>query len=199
AHIKGTVEEILTDRVVVETLGGVGYELFCSNATLRRLKQGESAKLLTHFHISQDAVAVYGFISDEERTMFRRLISVTRVGPKLALSVLSTLSVSDIALAIMTENAAAFDAVSGMGRKTAARVLLELKEKMDGDVVKSVGTVQTADNINSDMRTEATAALMALGYDGMTAAKAIAAVNGAKTVQELITMSLREIAKRGSK
>ena len=111
---------------------GVGYELYCSAQTRKCLRAGAEHKLYVHFHISlsQDVMALYGFETQEERAMFRRLIGVTRVGPKLALSVLSVLSVSDIAGAILTENAAAFDKVPGMGRKTAARVLLELKEKI---------------------------------------------------------------------
>lgn len=198
AHIRGIAEEIFNDRIIIDTASGVGYELLCSNATLRRIKQGDNVKLFTHFHIAQDAVSMYGFLTSEERAMFRKLISVTRVGPKLALSVLSTLSVSDISLAIMTENAAAFDSVSGMGRKTAARVLLELKEKMDFETQLG-GASQPANNINSNIVPEATAALMSLGYDGLTASRAVASVEEAKTVQELITKALKEIAKRGSK
>ncbi|MBQ2662517.1 MAG: Holliday junction branch migration protein RuvA [Clostridia bacterium] len=198
AHIKGIAEEVLNDRVTIDTAGGVGYELMCSNATLRRVKQGDTVKLFVHLHIAQDAVSMYGFISTEERAMFRKLISVTRVGPKLALSVLSTLSVSDIALAIMTENAAIFDGVSGMGRKTAARVLLELKEKLDGDM-GSAEAFSAKANVSSEITMEATNALMALGYDGLTASKAVSSVEEANSVQELITKALKEIAKRGSK
>ena len=134
AHINGIVDEVLPDRTIIEA-NGVGYELLCSSQTLKQLRAGDRHKLYTHFHIaaSQDVMALYGFETKEERAMFRRLIGVTRVGPKLALSVLSVLSVQDITLAILTENAAAFDKVSGMGRKTAARVLLELKEKVTAD------------------------------------------------------------------
>ena len=128
--------------------------------------------------------------------MFRRLIGVTRVGPKLALSVLSVLSVSDIAGAILTENAAAFDKVPGMGRKTAARVLLELKEKIGEGDMASVGLPQTAAT-GLDMRGEAIAALVSLGYDGVTAGRAVAAVGECTKVEDMITQALRELAKRG--
>ena len=107
--------------------------------------------------------------------MFRRLIGVTRVGSNLALSVLSVLSVSDIAGAILTENAAAFDKVPGMGRKTAARVLLELKEKIGEEDMGSVGLPKAAAT-GLDMRGEAIAALVSLGYDGVTAGRAVSAV-----------------------
>ena len=127
AHIKGNVEEIYADRVVIEA-AGVGYELVCSKMTLKRLCEGKTAKLFVHFHLSQDSVALYGFFDAEERAMFRKLISVSRIGPKVALAVLSVLTPSDVALAVLTDNTAAFDGVAGMGKKTAARVILELKE-----------------------------------------------------------------------
>ncbi|MBQ6691867.1 MAG: Holliday junction branch migration protein RuvA, partial [Clostridia bacterium] len=103
AHIRGTVTQVMQDRVILEACG-VGYELYCSAETRKWLVIGKEHKLLTHFHISlsQDVMALYGFETEEERAMFRRLIGVTRVGPKLALSVLSVLTVSDIAGAILT-------------------------------------------------------------------------------------------------
>lgn len=197
AHIRGIVDELAVDRVVLDA-SGVGYEIFCSANTLRQLQSGAQAKLLVHFHLTQDAAALYGFLTAEERAMFRRLISVTRVGPKLALSILSTLSVSDIAMAVFMENAAAFDAVSGMGRKTAARVLLELKEKIDKDVMGGLGLKEAA-GTSFDMRAEAVAALVTLGYDGVTAGRAVAGVEEAKSLEDMITLALRQIAQRGSK
>ncbi|NCB30961.1 MAG: Holliday junction branch migration protein RuvA, partial [Clostridia bacterium] len=85
AHIRGIVDDIQADRAVLEA-GGVGYELQCSAATLKTLQAGAQAKLYVHFHLSQDMVALYGFATVDERAMFRRLIAVTRVGPKLALA-----------------------------------------------------------------------------------------------------------------
>lgn len=199
SHIRGTVEEIGTDRAVIEA-GGVGYELICSQATLRCLRPGREHKLYVHFHVSlsQDVMALYGFESKEERTMFRRLIAVTRVGPKLALSVLSVLSVSDIAAAILTENAAAFDRVPGMGRKTAARVLLELKEKVTPEDMAGSPMAQAAATGSSmDMRAEAIAALVSLGYDGVEAGRAVSAVPDCARVEDMITQALRGLAMKG--
>ena len=98
AYIKGIVDEKGIDRAVVEA-AGVGYELLCPDSTLREITAGREAKLLAHFNITQDGVALYGFYTKEEREMFRRLIAVNRVGPKLALSILSKLSPQDIAMA----------------------------------------------------------------------------------------------------
>lgn len=200
AHISGIVDEVLTDRATIEA-GGVGYELLCSGQTLKCLKAGAPHKLYTHFHISlsQDVMALYGFETKEERAMFRRLIGVTRVGPKLALSVLSTLSVQDITLAILTENAAAFDKVSGMGRKTAARVLLELKEKVSADDSAAVPSGASNNAGSMDIRSEAIAALVSLGYDGVSAGRAVAAVEDCDRVEDMITGALREIARKGKR
>lgn len=116
AYIKGIVDEKGIDRAVVEA-AGVGYELLCPDSTLREITAGREAKLLAHFNITQDGVALYGFYTKEEREMFRRLIAVNRVGPKLALSILSKLSPQDIAMAIVTQNAAAFDRIPGLGKR----------------------------------------------------------------------------------
>ena len=190
AYISGIVDELLPDRAVLEA-GGVGYELFCSANTLKRLRAGQRERLYTHLHLAEGVMALYGFYEPEEKDMFRRLLTVTRVGPKLALSVLSVLTPSDVAGAIVTNNAAAFDRVSGMGRKTAQRVLLELKER--------VGTSEMlAGNANTDapdIRSEAVAALVSLGYDGLAAGKAVAAIEQAESVEALITAALRRMAK----
>ena len=190
AYISGIVDSAQVDRAVIDA-NGVGYELFCSAMTLKRLREGQNARLYTHLHLAEGVMALYGFYEPEEKDMFRRLLTVTRVGPKLALSVLSVLTPSDVAGAIVTNNAAAFDRVSGMGRKTAQRVLLELKER--------VGTSEMlAGNANTDapdIRSEAVAALVSLGYDGLAAGKAVAAVEQAESVEALITAALRKMAK----
>ncbi len=190
AYISGIVDELLPDRAVLEA-GGVGYELFCSVMTLKRLRAGQKERLYTHLHLAEGVMALYGFYEPDEKEMFRRLLTVTRVGPKLALAVLSVLTPSDVAAAIVTNNAAAFDRVSGMGRKTAQRVLLELKERVETS--EMLGGELNADA--PDIRAEAVAALVSLGYDGLAAGKAVAAVEKAESVEGLITAALRNLAK----
>lgn len=196
AHINGIADLVLADRVVIEA-AGVGYELFCSANTLRRIDQGKRVKLFTHFHIAQDSIALYGFWDDDERAMFRKLISVSRIGPKVALNVLSVLSPQDIALAVWTDNAAAFAKVPGMGKKSAERVILELKGKIDASEGSAAAAPITKDNIVSSapMRTEAIAALVALGYDGAVAGRAVANIADCDRVEDMITLALRELAK----
>lgn len=193
AHIRGEVTEIYADRVVIDA-GGVGYELYCSAKTLQTLQTGRQAKLLTHLRIAEDIMALYGFVDDTERVMFRRLISVTRVGPKLALAVLSYLTPADVAAAIVTDNAAAFTPVPGMGKKTAQRLLLELKEKIGTE--EMIGAGLPAQSVGEgDMRSEAVAALVALGYPGSAASRAVIEAQNAETIEEMITQALRSLAK----
>jgi len=190
AYISGIVDELLPDRAVLEA-GGVGYELFCSAITLRRLHAGQKERLYTHLHLAEGVMALYGFYDADEKEMFRRLLTVTRVGPKLALAVLSLLTPSDVATAIITNNAAAFDRVPGMGRKTAQRVLLELKERVEtGEMLGGEAGLDAP-----DIRAEAVAALVSLGYDGLAAGKAVTAVEKADNVEALITAALRKMAK----
>ena len=195
AYIRGIVSDIASDRAVLEA-AGVGYELFAGRKTLDKLILGEEAKLFTHLHLAEGVQALYGFYSPEEREMFRRLIGITRVGPKLAVSVLSVMEPADVISAVITDNPAAFDQVQGMGRKMAQRVILELKEQVK-DAPRPSGKpgqpVQV--NVPENIRAEAVQALVALGYDGLTASRAVSAVEEAKNVEELITKALRQLAR----
>lgn len=195
AYIKGIVDETGADRAVVEA-GGVGYELFCSTITLKTLILGEEAKLYTHLHLAEGVQALYGFHDTEERDMFRKLLNVSRVGPKLAISVLSTMTPGDVRAAIVTDNPAAFDRVVGMGRKTAQRVILELQESIRQEST-GMAPVKKDDKAPSlpSMQSEAVAALTSLGYDGLTASRAVAKIKEAASVEELITKALRSMAK----
>ena len=195
AYIRGIVSDITQDRAVLEA-AGVGYELFAGRKTLDKLILGEEAKLYTHLHLAEGVQALYGFYTEEEREMFRRLIGISRVGPKLAVSVLSVMEPSDVISAVVTDNPTAFDPVQGMGRKMAQRVILELKEQVK-DAPLPVGKPGQAVQIGvaENIRAEAVQALVALGYDGLTASRAVSAVEEAKNVEALITKALRKLAR----
>lgn len=193
AHIRGTVTDCFVDRAVVEA-AGVGYEMFCSSMTLKHLRVGSETKLFAHLHLADGIMALYGFYDTAERDMFRRLLSVTRVGPKLALSVLSQLTPQDVASAIVTDNVRAFDRVPGMGKKTAQRVLLELKEHVGAEEMLG-GAPGIEVPQGEDYRAEAVAALVSLGYDGLSASRAVTSIAEANSVEELITKALRSLAR----
>ena len=195
AYIRGIVSDISADRAVLEA-AGVGYELFAGRKTLEKLILGEEAKLYTHLHLAEGIQALYGFYTQEEREMFRRLIAITRVGPKLAVSVLSVMEPSDVISAVITDNPAAFDPVQGMGRKMAQRVILELKEQVKDAPIPTGKPGQAVQaSVGENIRAEAVQALVALGYDGLTASRAVSAVEEAKNVEELITKALRKLAR----
>ena len=195
AYIRGTIDETGADRAVIEA-GGVGYELFASSMTLKTLIVGEQAKLYTHLHLAEGVQALYGFADTEERDMFRKLLNVSRIGPKVALSVLSTMTPADVRAAIVTDNPAAFDRVSGMGRKTAQRVILELGESIRQESGSAIPQKAVSDKPSlPTMQSEAVAALTSLGYDGLTASRAVAKIKEADSVEELITKALKSMAK----
>lgn len=195
AYIKGSVEDIGADRAVIEACG-VGYELFCSSQTLKTLVLHTQAKLFTHLHLAEGVQALYGFSDTEEREMFRKLMGVSRIGPKLALSVLSTMTPGDVRAAIVTDNPAAFDRVAGMGRKTAQRVILELQESIRQESGSFAPTKKEEEKQTlPSMQSEAVQALTSLGYDGLTASRAVAKIKEANSVEELITKALKSMAK----
>lgn len=186
--ISGTVEFVYLDKVIIEC-NGIGYEIICSENTLKNINPEGTAKLFTHLHLSENLIALYGFSTEEERDMFRRLICVSRIGPKLAISVLSKLTPSDIVSAVLTDNANAFDSVSGLGKKTAQHLIFEMKDKIK-DLDADGFNVQ-----NNNYMSEAVAALIALGYDGLSASKAVNSVSNAGSVEEMIKLALKNMLK----
>lgn len=190
AYIRGIVTEKGAAHVVVEA-GGIGYLLMCSARTLNTISPGDEARLLTHFHVTEDSMTLYGFSSSAEREMFQKLLAVSKVGPKVALAVLSSLSPEDLALAIVTGNEDMFGGVSGVGKKTAARIILEMRGKVDS--LQTAAPDMMGDMAaEGDIRAEAIAALMSLGYDGKTATLAVANAKERDTLPELIRSALRE-------
>lgn len=195
AYIHGLLTELTADKAILEA-AGVGYEINISGMTRGKLLVGEQAKLYTHLHLADGVQALYGFMDTAEREMFRKLLSVSRVGPKLAMGVLSFLTPEDVIHAVVMDAPSAFDRVPGLGKKSAQRIILELKEQVKGQI--SLPAQQESSQAAApaaDIQAEAVAALSALGYDGLTAARAVSAVEEAKGVEELITKALRKLAR----
>lgn len=170
AFVEGRIAVLSHDSVVVEA-GGVGYRVFCGPATLSGLREGETVRLFTHHLVREDQQALYGFRSTEELGFFEMLTTVTGVGPKVALSILSSRPVTDLQLAILQADESVLTAVSGVGKKLAARVILELKEK-----VAAAGAVAGVGGVPASAESEVVAALQALGY---TASESREAARGA--------------------
>ncbi len=190
AFLSGILDSTTSEYAVID-VGGIGYKVFMPTAHLFSIgRAGSSIKLYTHMQVREDAMDLYGFPTQEERSSFEMLLSVSGVGPKAALSVLSTLTPSQFALAVASNDAKAISAAHGVGLKISQRIILELKDK----VSKSFGE-QDMQNINipssgGNMHQEALGALAVLGYSPSEAKKAVSASDG-DSVEEIIKNALK--------
>ncbi len=195
--LKGTVLEKTSNSAVIEC-GGVGYFVYLSVPTVAALPAvGAEGRVFTYMAVSENDVALYGFSSTEERTMFTKLIAVSGVGAKVGIAVLSAMRVEDIILAAGAEDHKAFTVVSGVGPKLAKRLVLEMKDKVAKDFT-SIGLspaqgVQATGEALSGPRMQAVAALASLGYTQSEAAKAVATVQEDLPVQEIIRLALKSM------
>ncbi len=185
AHLRGSIFEKHPNQVVVE-IGGVGYDVQIPISTYTALGDpGQPVSLTIHTHVREDAIILFGFGSAEEKALFERLISVSGIGPKLALSVLSGLPASDLVAAIRSNDVPRLVRIPGVGKKTAERIVLELKDKMAGvDAAgKPVEAAATAGPALSTLDADVVSALQNLGCARSAAEEAVrkAKVSGAPT------------------
>jgi Holliday junction DNA helicase RuvA len=201
--LKGIVDSFGTDFLILD-VNGVGYQVHCSARTLSMLPQpGEAATLSIETYVREDQIKLFGFASDGEREWFRLLQTVQGVGAKVALSVLSTLKVGELATAIAMRDKAAVSRSPGVGAKVAERIVTELKDKVPGFADVDPGAVHLAGALDEKRAPrpvmDAVSALVNLGYGQPQAAAAIAAaarnVGDAADVQTLIRQGLKELAK----
>ena len=190
--IEGTVESKAPGELVISA-GGVGFLLLCSNATLPEAPaKGEKWRCYSVLNVREDAMELFGFRTREEKRMFLRLIGVSGIGPRTALGVLSALSVHDLSVALVTGDAQALARAPGIGKKTAQRLGLELKDKVTDEELTSSGPSVSVRPAADSAETEAIEALMALGYPASDAAKAVSAVAGqAAKTDEILRLALR--------
>lgn len=197
AQLIGIVAEKNSDNVVVD-VNGIGFQVLTSATTLSNLPAaGEKIKLYTVFNVREDAMELFGFSTREEKRMFDKLRGVNGVGPKTALGILSALTVRDISLALLTGDATALTKAPGIGKKTAQRLVLELKDKVDQSEVTSAADVPAVTRAaQSSAAQEAIEALLALGYQSTEAAVAVANVQDkSDKPDELIRLALRGMMK----
>jgi Holliday junction DNA helicase RuvA len=188
AFLHGTLVE-KTPSVATLDVHGVGYEVFISLGTYDRLPAtGSACRLLTFHHIREDAQILFGFIQAEEKSMFERLIGVNGIGPKLALSVLSGLTVGELSLAIAENNVKRISSVHGIGKKTAERIVMELRDKVDPLEALS-GRSAGGDTAQSAMLRDALLALTSLGFPQDQARKMVqAALDADASVKDTETL-----------
>lgn len=193
AYIDGIVAEKEHDAIVLD-VNGVGYLLSVSGATLAAAPTvGEKMKLYCLLNVREDAMELCGFYSREEKKMYERLRSVGGVGVRTALQILSVLSVRDLSIALVSGDAAALTRVPGVGKKTAQRLVLELKDKVeDAQLTSQTASISPKTNAAAGPEAEAIAALVSLGYSGNEAAKAVASVaDQTQEADKMIFLALR--------
>ena len=165
AYIKGKLEEKLSNYVVVETMG-IGYKIFMSETAIAKIGEiGDNVKVHTHYHVREDDISLYGFLSNDELKMFELLLSVSGIGAKSAITMLSNISPSEFAMSIITNDISKLIKVPGIGPKSAQRIVLELKDKLKTEQAISKTEEVKAVMSTNENTNEAISALQILGYN----------------------------------
>lgn len=186
SSVQGIVQEIDSSSLVIE-LGGVGLQVFVPAPTLDGLRRGESISLYTHLVVREDSLTLYGFETREGRSYFELLLGVNGVGPRLGLAILSTLSTDAIRRGVFHEQAEVFSRVSGVGKRTAQKILLHLQDRLPGEAgLEPVAALSSADE-------EVLAALTALGYSVVEAQAAVQIIpkDAPEDVEERLRLALK--------
>ena len=198
AYIRGTIEAVFEDSIVVDN-HGIGYRIFVPLSAKEELRAGEERKIHTFFSVREDAMQLFGFLSRDDLEIFRLLLGVSGIGPKGALGVLSIMSADDIRFAVLSDDAAGIAKAPGIGKKTAQKIILELKDKLnleDAFERKAEHTRTAAADAAGSPENEAVLALVSLGYTNSEALRAVRAAAEAapdSDTEALIKSALREL------
>lgn len=195
-YIKGRVLHSSDGTVLLEN-NGIGYEVLCSGAAYAKLVTDGQGEVYTYLQVRDDGISLFGFVSVEEKNMFLKLVSVSGVGPKMGITILSSMNINDIAVAIANSDVKKLTAAKGLGKKTAERIILELREKVAAlELPEKAGAKQepAAEKI-SDKEEDAVVGLMSLGYTRVESVRAVkrAEEAGAKSMEEIIMTALRSM------
>lgn len=198
SYLKGELVEILEDTIVVE-VNGIGYNVHIPASMIDNFTgTGQNVKIYTYLHVKEELMELYGFQTRDDLNIFRLLLSVSGIGPKGALAVLTVMTPDDLRFAVLGEDAKAIAKAPGIGNKTAQRVILELKDKLkleDALEQKLVNAAEDTGNSLSDVKSEAVQALVALGYSSSEALKAVNSVELTQdiTVEEALKAALKQM------
>lgn len=197
-YLNGKVIYSEAGAVVLE-VNGVGYELICSGALFAKLVSDGKGEAYTYLQVREDGVSLFGFVSPEEKKMFLKLVSVSGVGPKMGVAILSGMNINELAVAIASSDVKLLSSVKGLGKKTAERIILELREKVSAAELAPAsgrGGAKTAEVLPeklSDREEDAVVGLMSLGYTRSESVRAVrgAIEKGAQTMEEIVLTALR--------
>ncbi len=189
-YISGTVVSRQDGFVVIDN-GGIGYKIFTSETTRTSLRDSGEAVLYTYLHVREDIFDLYGFATNDERNMFLQLLSVSGVGPKAALAILSVMPPNSVALAVITNDAKSLTKAAGVGAKMAQRIILELKDKLKN---AEILPAEITEEISiTDSQSEAVSALMVLGYSQNDAKRAVAKTDASLPTEEIVRHALTNL------
>ncbi|MCD8108958.1 MAG: Holliday junction branch migration protein RuvA [Clostridiales bacterium] len=198
SYIKGTLEEISEDFIVIEN-GGIGYQIRVPMRSMDRLPgRGEQVKVFTYLYVREDAFSLFGFFTRDELAMFQLLLNVSGIGPRGALTLLSALSVNEIRFAVVSDDVKTISKAPGIGKKTAQRLIIELKDRISLedalDVPQDSSAVSPEDN--HIVRKEAMEALTALGYSAADAARTLSGIEitDDSDVESVLKQALKNMA-----
>lgn len=181
SFIRGRVAEVTETSVILEA-GNIGYEIFMTGTALEQLsRMGQEVKIHTYFHIREDIMQLYGFLTKDDLGMFKLLLGVNGIGPKAALGVMSGITADELRFAVLSDDVKTISKAPGIGRKTAQKLILELKDKLSLENafeqkmanVQAVSAPESAGEEGADGRQEAVEALVALGYSNTDALRAV--------------------------
>ncbi|NLJ58858.1 MAG: Holliday junction branch migration protein RuvA [Tissierellia bacterium] len=192
SYIKGEVVKKGIDYIILEN-NNIGYHIMASLSTLNRISENEKVRILTYMHIREDIMALYGFITSDEVELFKKLISVNGIGPKAGLSVLSTYEASTVREIIVREDVVRLTKVPGVGKKTASKIILELKDKL-GTIDDEVGEI----SVISHELTDVVDALSALGFNTLEIKKTLDKMDlRGKSENDIIKEALKNMNRQG--
>lgn len=194
SYISGELTDISEDHIVVDN-HGIGYRFFVPNTSVYQRKKGEQVKVYTYLHVREDCMQLFGFQTNEELSFFKQLLGVNGIGPKAALAILGVLSVSDLRFAILAEDAKAIAAAPGVGAKTAQRVILDLKDKID-DIAPEGMSGMVADDSYMQLKSDVIDAMTSLGYSASEALRALEQIDLDENSR--VEVVLKEVLKKMS-
>lgn len=191
SYIKGIIEEVEEDKVIIDN-NGIGYDIFMPQSSLELIGPGEELKIYTYLNVKEDAMQIYGFLSKEELNLFKKLIGVSGVGPKGGLSIITACPGDSLQMAIISGDAKAISKAQGIGAKTAQRIIIELKDKIDLEEVIFTNSGEAV--ADTGVKSDAIEALIALGYSRTSAFNAVNKVDKiTDDVEELLKLALKNI------
>lgn len=195
AYIKGSLE-VKTRGYIVIDVNGIGYKIFMSETAIAELGEiGQVVKVHTYLKVKEDEMSLYGFNTNEELRMFELLLSVSGIGAKSAINILSNITPSSFALAVITNDVAKIKALPGIGPKGAQRIILELKDKLNKEQEIEEVEKKAEKVIDTQKYNEAISALQVLGYSKKEIEKALQGINEELTVEEIIKLGLKNLAR----